>query len=354
MQTGKKPQTIRSSLVLLLTAFIWGIAFVAQRVGMGYIGPFLFAGLRFWLGALSLAVVLFIGGLINRTGSGSRTAGSHPAVVTMDSPSYAAADRTPDTTIQSEASGRPLPLLPIRRLVKPGVVCGCFLFMGGTMQQVGMVYTSASKAGFLTALYIVLVPVLGVFIGQKTHWNAWMGVVLAVFGLYFLSITEALTIMLGDIIVILGAFFWAGHILSIDRFVGDMAERDVLGVCVVQFFFTGSVALVLAPFLDRFFVETVFSMEALSAAALPIVYAGVMSTGVAFTLQAIGQQGLPPAAAAIIMSLEAVFSVLGGVVLLGEVLSVREVVGCALMFIAVIVAQLPLGQHGGRNPIEQD
>jgi drug/metabolite transporter (DMT)-like permease len=312
---SQKTQThqIRSSLVLLLTAFIWGIAFVAQRVGMEYIGPFLFAGLRFWLGALTLGIVLLF-----RTWFSAGPAA--PIAPTPFSP------------------------MPIRKLIRAGVFCGFFLFAGGALQQVGLVYTSASKAGFLTALYIVLVPVLGIIIKHKTNWNTWVGVALAVAGLYFLSITENLTIQLGDVIVIVGAFFWAGHILTVDYFVGAISQREVLKLCIAQFVFAGTVAMLLAPLLDGFFVAQVFDFAALSAALIPIFYAGVLSTGVAFTLQAIGQQGLPPAAAAIIMSLEAVFSVLGGVVLIHEVLSPRELVGCLLMFVAVILAQLPLNR----------
>jgi drug/metabolite transporter (DMT)-like permease len=299
--------------VLLLTAFIWGIAFVAQRVGMEYIGPFLFAGLRFWLGALTLGIVLLF-----RTW-------------------FSAGPAAPITPT-------PFSPMPISKLIRAGVFCGFFLFAGGALQQVGLVYTSASKAGFLTALYIVLVPVLGIIIKHKTNWNTWVGVALAVAGLYFLSITENLTIQLGDVIVIIGAFFWAGHILTVDYFVGAISQREVLKLCIAQFVFAGTVAMLLAPLLDGFFVAQVFDLAALSAALVPILYAGVLSTGVAFTLQAIGQQGLPPAAAAIIMSLEAVFSVLGGVVLIHEVLSPRELVGCLLMFVAVILAQLPLNR----------
>ncbi|MCL2632474.1 MAG: DMT family transporter [Coriobacteriia bacterium] len=305
-------KALRSSLILLLTAFIWGIAFVAQRVGMNYIGPFLFASLRFILGALFLVLVLI---LWRKPRDGGQT--------TTDN----ASERLGDTSI--------------KQLIKPGVICGCFLFMGAVLQQVGLVYTGAAKAGFLTALYIVLVPVLGMLLRHRTHWNTWVGVALAVVGLYCLSITETMSIQPGDIVVICGAFFWAGHILSVDRFVGDINQRDVLRFCVVQFFFAGCVALVLSFVLDRFFVVNVFDLAALKSAAIPILYAGVMSTGVAFTFQAIGQQGLPASAAAIIMSLEAVFSVLGGMVILSEILTGREAFGCVLMFVAVIIAQLP-------------
>ncbi|MDR2957356.1 MAG: DMT family transporter [Coriobacteriales bacterium] len=316
MPIEKSRHPVRSSLVLLLTAFIWGIAFVAQRVGMDYIGPFLFAGMRFWLGALTLLALLLISRLIRRNNTDKSTA---------------------------------WPVMPRRQLVKAGVICGLFLFIGGALQQVGLVFTSASKAGFLTALYIVLVPVLGIIVRNKTHWNTWIGVVMAFAGIYFLSITKSLTIEPGDLIIIIGAFFWAGHILAVDRFVGAISQREVLKFCVVQFIFAGSLALLATPWLDAFFVDRVFDLPTIYQAAVPILYAGILSTGVAFTFQAIGQQGLPPAAAAIIMSLEAVFSVLGGMVLLHEVLSGRELFGCLLMFAAVIVAQLPQKHRQGNT-----
>ena len=208
-----------------------------------------------------------------------------------------------------------------------------------------MVYTTASKAGFLTALYIVLVPVLGICLGHKAHWNTWFAVVLAVIGLYYLSITESFTFEPGDFVVILGAFFWAGHILSTDHFVAGISQIGVLKLCIVQFTFAGCVALALTPLLDGFFVAEVFNLEALRSAMVPIMYAGVMSTGVAFTLQAIGQQGLPAAPAAIIMSLEAVFSVIGGMLILSETLTQREVLGCVMMFAAVLLAQLPISSR---------
>ncbi|MCL1880183.1 MAG: DMT family transporter [Actinomycetia bacterium] len=309
MASDARQRPIRSSLILLLTAFIWGMAFVAQRSGMDYIGPFLFAGLRFVIGALTLVAVLVVSGFISRIGK-------MPV-------SWA---------------------IPARRLILGGMFCGFILFAAGTLQQVGMVYTPASKAGFLTALYIVLVPLLGVFMRQRLRWNAWVSVLIAGVGLYFLSITDGFDIQEGDLIVILGALFWAGHILAVDHFVAGINAREILKLCVVQFLTAGVLALVCVPLFDGFFVEQVFDPAALANVAVMVLYAGVLSTGVAFTLQGIGQQGLRPAPAAIIMSTEAVFSALGGLVLLGELLTLREVVGCILMFAAILLAQLPGGQ----------
>ncbi|MCL2137067.1 MAG: DMT family transporter [Coriobacteriia bacterium] len=313
LHSGTRPHPLRSSLVLLATAGIWGFAFVAQRVGMGYIGPFLFAGMRFCLGAAVLSLVLLVKGTILKPRR------------------------------EELALGVATKALPLRQLAKSGLVCAFFLFMGSSLQQVGLVFTSASKAGFLTALYIVLVPILGAVIGQRISWNAWLGAVVAVAGLYFMSITDQLDIIAGDLILIVGALFWAGHILAVDRYVGDIGQDELYLVCIAQFLAAGIASFALTPLLDRFFVESTISIAGLKGAFVPILYAGVLSTGLAYTLQAVGQQGLPASAAAIIMSLEAVFSMLGGAALLHESLTSREVVGCSLMFAAVIIAQLPQG-----------
>jgi drug/metabolite transporter (DMT)-like permease len=205
-----------------------------------------------------------------------------------------------------------------------------------------LVFTTASKAGFLTALYIVLVPILGLIIRHKTHWNTWLSVTIAAVGLYFLCIKESFTMEIGDLAVLVGAFFWACHILVIDHFVVGLKQRDLLKLCALQFLVAAALALVAAPILDGFFAQGSFDLSALVDALPAILYTGILSTGVAFTLQAVGQQGLNPSAASIIMSLEAVFSLIFGMLLLGEMLTVREAIGCALMFAAVILSQMPV------------
>jgi drug/metabolite transporter (DMT)-like permease len=284
------------------------MAFVAQRVGMESIGPFLFMGIRMLLGALVLLVVLLI---------------SAP-------------------TLRG--------ILRSRRLLLGGLLCGGAIFLAGSAQQVGLVFTIASKAGFLTALYIVLVPILGMALGHKSHWNTWLAVLIAAIGLYLLCMTEGISsIRFGDAIVLLGAFFWACHILVVDHFVAGLSRQEVMALCLVQFAVAALLSLICAPFVDGFFVVGGFEPAALVEALPAVLYTGVLSTGLAFTLQAMGQQGLKPAAASIIMSLEAAFSVLGGTLLLGETLTGREALGCLVAFAAVIISQLPLGKGSTRS-----
>jgi drug/metabolite transporter (DMT)-like permease len=332
--SGPRPHALRSSLVLTLTALIWGMAFVAQRVGMESIGPFLFMGVRMFLGALTLLVAFMVPGLVAalrslwRTGRGegsqaSETGrlGEHPAAPAADG------------------------LLPSKRLLLGGAVCGLVIFLAGSAQQVGLVFTPASKAGFLTALYIVLVPVLGIFLRHRPRWNTWLSVLVAAVGLYFLCMAGAASLQFGDMVVLVGAFFWACHILVVDHFVAGLGQREVMGLCIVQFAVAAALSLATAPFLDASFVTGGFEPDALLAALPAVLYTGILSTGVAFTLQAFGQQGLNPSAASLIMSLEAVFSVLGGALLLGEVLTLRELAGCAAMFAAVLLSQVPVGRR---------
>jgi drug/metabolite transporter (DMT)-like permease len=314
---------LKSTAILALTAFIWGMAFVAQRLGMDYVGPFFFNGMRMLLGAVTLAVVLFATLLWRRN------------------------HRTDDDEDEVSASSRPGASL--KPLLIGGVICGLVLFMASNTQQVGMVYTSASKAGFLTTMYIVLVPILGIFLRHKTHWNTWVSVLVAVVGLYFLSITNGLTMQLGDLVVLLSAMFWACHILVIDHYAPKLRYTDLIRLCAIQFITAGILSFVCMPLFDHFFVAAEFKAEVLLAVAPALLYAGILSTGVGFTLQAIGQRHANPSAASIIMSLEAVFSVVGGMLILNEILNGREILGCILMFAAVILAQLPIVAHKGRQ-----
>ena len=288
---------------------------------MDFIGPFLFAAIRMILGALTLLLVLTIQGLI------------WPQKEV----------RQQDTKAASDGSVR-VRQMSLKRLVRAGFVVGSVLFIAGSLQQIGLVYTTASKGGFLTTLYIVLVPILGMALKHKTHWNTWVSVLIAAFGLYFLCITEAFSIEPGDIVLMISAFFWAGHILATDHLVEGITRRDVMKMCIAQFIVASILCFVFSVFFDRFFAHGAFDMTALIHALPFVLYVGVLSTGIAFTLQAVGQQGISPSAAAIIMSLEAVFSVLGGMIILQEALSGREVLGCVLMFAAVVLSQLPTGQ----------
>ena len=350
----RRARPLVSSLLLTLTAIIWGLAFVAQRVGMESIGPFMFVGLRMLLGAATLGlVVVFIE--LARGRSGRREAAGADAAgegdrLRLAQPQDAAFDTVADAgggklraASQDGNAGRP----KFKPLLVPGAICGSVLFVAASLQQVGMVDTEASKAGFLTALYIVLVPILGIVIRHKTHWNTWASVLLALVGLYFLTIADSLVIQQGDAALLVGAVFWAGHILVIDHFVAGLSQTQVMRLCVLQFAVAAALALLAAPFLDGLFNIDSFNIQAIVNALPTVLYVGILSTGVAFTLQAIGQQGLNPSAASIIMSMEAVFSVFGGMLLLQEMMTGREAIGCILMFIAVILSQLPMGRKGG-------
>ena len=283
---------LRGNLLLVLTAFIWGVAFVAQTVGMDYVGPFTFGFTRYILGGCVLI----------------------PVIIVLDRISGA-----------SEAEDK-------RTLFIGGACCGIALFVGSTLQQFGILYTTAGKAGFITALYIVIVPFLGIFMGKMAGKRLWVSVFLVAAGMYFLCINEEFRIGRGELLVFLCAFAFAGHILVIDHF-----SEKVNGVKMscVQFFVCGILSAV-----GMLFFETP-SAAAVTGAWIPILYAGVMSSGVAYTLQIVAQKDTDPTVASLIMSLESVFAVLAGWVLLGQKLSLKEILGCVLAFAGIILAQLP-------------
>jgi drug/metabolite transporter (DMT)-like permease len=312
---------IKSTSILMLSAMIWGFAFVAQRSGMEHVGPFFFNGVRTVLGALTLVVFILIR-------DGAKRAGRAPSAVSAG----------------AGAGGGKRAAFPAeerKTLLRGGLICGLVLFSGSNFQQIGLVFTTASKAGFITALYIVLVPIFGIFLKHRTHWNTWAGVLLAAAGLYCLCITESLSIAPGDSVILLGAGFWAMHILVIDRFV---RRTDAIRLSCVQFIVCGVLSLAVMPFADSHFMTMpALSLESVVAALPAILYTGVLSSGAGFTLQAVGQRYANPAAASVIMSTEAIFGVIGGFLLLGERFTVREMLGCVLMFAAVILAQLPFG-----------
>ena len=286
----------KNAFMLILTAFIWGTAFVAQSVGMDYLGPFTFNGVRSLIGGVALIPCIWILQKLN--------------------------DKSDPVT---EERNR-------KDLLIGGISCGVLLFAASSLQQVGIQYTTAGKAGFITAFYIVFVPVLGIFLGKKTGWKVWTAVILALAGLYFLCITEKFTIGKGDIFLFACALVFSLHILVIDYF---SPKVEGVKMSCVQFLVCGIISL---PFM---FLLEIPKMGAIVDAAWPLLYAGVLSCGVAYTLQIIGQKNVNPAIASLILSLESCFSVLAGWVILGEKLSVRESIGCILMFAAIILAQLP-------------
>ncbi|MDR2295877.1 MAG: DMT family transporter [Clostridiales Family XIII bacterium] len=315
---------VKSTCILTLSAMIWGFAFVAQRSGMEHVGPFFFNGVRTVLGALTLIVFLLIQ-------SGARRG--------------AGASKLPPSADPARArvAGKPAAFLNDERktLLQGGLLCGLVLFAGSNFQQIGLVFTTASKAGFITALYIILVPIFGIFLRHKTHWNTWTGVLLAAAGLYCLCVTESLSIDPGDLVILFGAAFWAVHILVIDHFV---RRTSAIRLSCMQFLVCGAFSLAVMPFADAHFMTSpALRLESVLAALPAILYTGVLSSGAGFTLQAVGQRYANPTAASIIMSTEAIFGVIGGFLLLGERFTGRELLGCVLMFAAVILAQLPLG-----------
>lgn len=288
-------QTAKSNSLLLITAAIWGFAFVAQRVGMEYLGPFTFNAARFMLGSLSLLPLVFI----------SR------------------GQRPPSQNIQPH---------PDKKLVIfGGFSAGFMLFMGMSLQQIGLVYTTAGKAGFITSLYVVIVPILALFWKQSTNTGTWIGATLAVIGLYFLSVTDKFTIEFGDLLVFFCAFFWAGQVLIISW----LSPRiQTVKLAFTQFAVCAALSLIAAV------ISEDISWKALVRSAWPILYNGILSSGVAFTFQIMAQRHTHPAHASIIMSLEAVFAAIGGWLLLNEILSARGLLGCGLMLCGMLLSQL--------------
>lgn len=286
----------KNACMLLLTAFIWGTAFVAQSVGMDYLEPFTFNGVRCLIGAIALLPCIWF---FNR-------------------------GKEKENKINDENAKRDL--------IKGGIACGILLFAASSLQQIGLVYTAAGKAGFITAFYIVLVPVFGIFLHKKIGWKVWTAVAIALAGLYFLCITEAFTIGVGDIYVLLCALIFSVHILVVDHYAPKV---DGVKLSCIQFLVAGIVSI---PFM--LILESP-KMGNMMTSWFPLIYAGVFSCGIAYTLQILGQKNVNPAIASLILSLESCFSVLSGWVILGERLSAREAIGCIMMFAAIILAQIP-------------
>lgn len=302
---------LTGNIFLLMTALIWGVAFVAQRVGMDYVGPLTFTAVRFWLGAAVLLPVLyFMGKRETQTASNEVQDGAV----------------TSEARIAEAAKSR-------RMLFVAGGVCGTILFTASILQQYGLVFTSAGKTGFITALYIVLVPIFGLFLKHRPGARGWIGVLLGTAGLYFLTITESLTIARGDFVVLIGAFFWAAHVLSIDHF---NPYVDGIKLAITQFAVCASWGTIGMLIFERPSVDAVLS------GAVPILYAGLLSCGAGFTFQILGQKHTSPTVASLILSMEAVFGAIFGFLLLKEIMTGRELAGCGLMLTAVIISQLPV------------
>ena len=291
MNAGK----VKADLSLLLAAAIWGFAFVAQRVGMNYVGPFTYNGVRFSMGVLVLFPFLY-----NKLRKGEQ-------LVFISSP------------------------LDRRKILMGSLLTGLFLFTGVALQQLGLQKTTAGKAGFLTELYVVFVPVVGLFFGQRSNRYIWAGVFLSIAGLYFLSITKGFSLAPGDSLVLMCSFVFTFHVL----FIGWLSpQMDSILLAIIQFSITAFLNLCVA-----FSIEIV-SIGKVIEAWLPICYGGILSVGVAYTLQIIAQKTAHPAYVSIILGLEAVFAVIGGMLLLGETMSMRMLGGCMLMLTGTILVQI--------------
>lgn len=313
-----KTHKMRNTIFLFLTAMIWGAAFVAQSVSMDYIGPFTFICLRSVIGGLFLIPVIMVIDHIRKKGQ-------------KDSLNTATSDNNISSFQKVQEENQKLSWKN-KKLLESGIVCGIFLFLANCFQQTGIQYTTVGKAGFITTFYIILVPIVGLFLKKYCGILTWIGVVIALAGLYFLCITEKMTIQKGDALILCCSFLYTGQILAIDHY--NLFVDGVKMSCIQ--FLTGGVLGAICMFL----FESP-NMTMILNAAGPILYTGIMSTGVAYTLQVVGQKGLNPTVAALIMSLESVFSALSGYLFLHQVLTTRELIGCVLMFIAIVLAQLP-------------
>lgn len=289
-----KKASLKSSFLLFLAAFIWGVAFVAQSVGMDYMGPLSFNGARFLMGSLVLLPIV----IRNRK------------------------KRAKEGTGQAD----------LRVTFKGGICCGAVLCAAALLQQYGIIYTTVGKAGFITTLYIILVPVFGIFLKKKIPGKIWIGAAVAALGMYFLCMSEEFKLSKGDTLVMICAILFSVHILVIDYF---SPETDGVELSCIQFLTAGIMASIGAVIFEhphiRYFIDGI----------LPLAYAGILSIGVAYTLQVIGQKDTDPAVASLILSLESVVSMLAGWIILRQALTGKELFGCILVFIAVIFVQLP-------------
>lgn len=299
---------------------------MAQRVGMDYVGPLTFNGVRFLIAALVLIPVVYF---LEKPSESALN----------DDRKDFAAERTEPSPEKKEASAGPTELTAesLKRqkstLIKASIACGCVLFLGASFQQFGLVTTSAGKTAFITALYIILVPIFSVVLKHRPGLKCWIGVALGTVGLYFLCITSSFDIAPGDLTVLIGAGFWAAHILVIDYFLPKLSTPVRLSM--YQFIVVAGIALTGALIFEE------ISLSAIIDCAGPILFAGVLSGGVGFTFQILGQRYTNPTVASLILSLESVFGAVFGFLLLREIMSPREIAGCILMFCAIIISQLP-------------
>ncbi|NLZ16524.1 MAG: DMT family transporter [Desulfobulbaceae bacterium] len=281
---------MQTNAILLFVAVIWGFGFVAQRLGMDHLGPFTFNGIRFILGGLCLLPLAM--------------------------------------------RSRRTQQMPAHRVVSPataGICAGILLFIAASLQQVGLVYTSAGKAGFITGIYVVFVPLIGLLLGKNSTPGTWLGVVLAISGLYLLSIQGAFRLNVGDALELAGALFWALHVVALAYF---SPRTSPVRLAMVQFYVCGLCSLVIAALFEP------ISLQSIGAAYQALLYSSILSVGAGYTLQVVAQQKARPSHAAILLSMEAPFAALGGWLILQETLTMRALLGCGLMLAAILITQL--------------
>lgn len=288
---------IKASACLLATAIIWGLGIVIQKDGMGSIGPFLYSALRMLIGSVTLCVMFLVNDKLH-------------GKVSVDKNSQS--DKT---------------------LYIGGIVTGILMFFAANLQQIGLVYTTAGKTAFITALYMLLVPIIGILLNHKTNINNWIGAVIGAVGLYFLCVTTQFTVTTGDVIVFIGSFCWAAHILAVNHFAPKV---DVIRLMCIQFIVSGIMSFAAAVFTEEIILADILS-------CVPgLLYTGIVSTALASALQGIGQKYAHPTTASILLSTESLFATICGFIFLNEVMNGRELIGCILMLLAVILSQLPV------------
>ena len=351
--------------LLLLTAFIWGTAFVAQRTGMESIEPITFNAVRMAISAILIGgLALIIRKKERKSPDERHKEGTIPDVTSESGPelisdvipkagsnaiSESRLENAPDAMSEARSKTGPDAISETRQkigsdviketkaedrnTVLGGVLCGLFLSVASILQQMGLVYTTAGKAGFITAMYMLLVPILGfVLFKKKNAWFVWLAVVLGISGMYLLCITGEFTLAYGDALVLVCAVTFSGHILCCDRFV---RLGRPLEIAAIQFVTAAVVSGIAA------FIAEEPTLGKLLSAAVPILYCGVMSGAIGYTLQIVAQKYTDPTIASLLMSMESVFAVLAGAILLSERMTAREIVGCVVMFVAIVLVQLP-------------
>lgn len=332
---------LKNTLLLFITALIWGNGFVAQSLGTNYLTPFAFNGIRALLGGIVLLPFVFFRA---RTAKAGTPNAPSPDNAGTPGTSYES-KRSAAHTRPAETHTRKVSFLRDKTLLAGGLVCGLCFTLGSTFQQFGIQYTTAGKAGFITAFYIVLVPVLGLFVGQRTSSKIWLPVGMALVGLYLLCVNGRLHLGRGDLLIFICAVMFSFHILAINHYA---PKTDGVTLSCIQFFICGVLCLIC-----MFLFEDVHFADIMRAAK-PLLYAGVVSCGIAYTLQILGQRDYNPTVASLILSLESSISAISGYFILHEHLSARELTGCVVMFAAVVLAQIPKKERKEVTNIEQE